>query len=49
MRQFGKAKRFADYRKMLEERKHIDGVIVATPDHTHALIAKATMEIGKHL
>ncbi len=46
---FGKAKRFADYRKMLEERKDIDGVVVATPDHTHAVIAKAAMELGKHV
>ncbi len=46
---FAKAKRFADYRKMLEERKDIDGVVVATPDHTHAIIAKAAMELGKHV
>jgi len=46
---YGKAKRYADYRKMLEERKDIDGVVVATPDHTHAVIAKAAMELGKHV
>ncbi len=46
---YGKAKRYADYRKMLEEQKDIDGVVVATPDHTHAMVAKAAMELGKHV
>ena len=46
---YHKAKRYADYRKMLEEQKDIDGVVVATPDHTHAIIAKAAMELGKHV
>jgi hypothetical protein len=32
----GKAKRYQDYRQMLAEQKDIDGVVVATPDHTHA-------------
>ena len=45
---YGKAKRYADYRKLLEEQKDIDGVVVATPDHTHAMIARAAMELGKH-
>ncbi len=46
---YTKAKRYADYRKMLEERKDIDGIVIATPDHTHALIAKAAMDLGKHV
>jgi predicted dehydrogenase len=46
---YNKAKRYADFRKMLEQQKDIDAVIVATPDHTHAVIAKAAMEIGKHV
>lgn len=46
---YGKAKRHADFRKMLEAHKDVDGVIVATPDHTHAVIAKAAMEMGKHV
>ncbi|MCI0349152.1 MAG: Gfo/Idh/MocA family oxidoreductase [Acidobacteriales bacterium] len=45
---FNKAKRYADFRKMLEQQKDIDGVIIATPDHTHAVIAKTAMELGKH-
>lgn len=43
------AKKYTDYRKMLEKQKDINAVIVATPDHTHAVIALAAMQLGKHL
>ncbi len=46
---YNKAKRHTDFRKMLEEQKDIDAVLVATPDHLHAVIAKAAMESGKHV
>ena len=46
---YGKAKRYADFRKLLESEKGIDGVIIATPDHTHAVVAKTAMELGKHV
>ena len=42
-------KRHRDYREMLEQQKDIDAVIIATPDHTHALIAMAAMDLGKHV
>jgi predicted dehydrogenase len=44
-----KATRFTDYRTMLEKQKNIDAVVIATPDHTHALIALAAMDLGKHV
>jgi predicted dehydrogenase len=43
------AKRYKDFRVMLDEQKDIDAVIVATPDHTHAVIAMAAMERKKHV
>ncbi|MGH9644964.1 MAG: Gfo/Idh/MocA family protein, partial [Terriglobales bacterium] len=44
-----KAKRYQDYREMLERQKDIDAVLVATSDHMHAHIALAAMALGKHV
>lgn len=44
-----KAARYTDYREMLDRQKDIDAVVVATPDHMHAPIALAAMELGKHV
>lgn len=43
------AKQHKDFRVMLEKQKDIDAVIVATPDHTHAVVAMAAMTLGKHV
>ena len=40
---------FTDYRELLERQKDLDAVMIATPDHTHALIASAAMRAGKHV
>src|SRR6188474_2339746 len=47
--QFGKAVRYADFREMLDKQKNIEGVVIATPDHNHAVIANAAMLAGKHV
>ncbi|MEN6306405.1 MAG: Gfo/Idh/MocA family oxidoreductase [Anaerohalosphaeraceae bacterium] len=45
-----KARQFKDYRKMLDEMgKDIDAVVIATPDHTHAVVAMECMKRGKHV
>ncbi len=42
--------RYKDFRKMLDEKgKEIDAVVIATPDHMHAVIALACMQLGKHV
>lgn len=47
---FPKARRFKDYRKMLDAvDSEIDVVLVATPDHTHAVIALEAIRRGKHV
>ena len=48
--EFPKAKRYRDWRKMFDEMGNsIDGVMVATADHTHALIAAHALTLGKHV
>jgi predicted dehydrogenase len=44
-----KQKRYRDFRRMLEEQKDIDAVVVATPDHMHAAVAMAAMDLNKHV
>jgi len=44
------ARRFTDYRVMLDQMgAGVDGVIIGTPDHTHAVIAMEAMRRGKHV
>lgn len=44
------ARVFKDFRRMFDEMdKEIDAVLVATPDHTHAVAAIAAMKHGKHV
>jgi predicted dehydrogenase len=47
---FKNAKKYKDYRKMLDkEEKNIDAVVVATPDHNHAPAVIRAMKLGKHV
>jgi predicted dehydrogenase len=49
-KEYPDAKRFKDYRVMLEEMgDKIDAVVIATPDHTHACIAMEAMRHRKHV
>lgn len=46
---FPRAKRYADFRKMLDKmEREIDAVVVSTPDHTHAPATVAALELAKH-
>lgn len=46
--EYPKAKKYTDFRKMIEGEK-LDGVIVATPDHSHAYISVWAMRHGLHV
>ena len=47
---FPNAKKYKDWRRMYDEiGKEIDGVVVATADHTHAIVAATAMTMGKHV
>jgi len=46
---FPGAKLHTDFRKMLETQKDIDAVMIATPDHTHAVISMTAIKLGKHV
>ena len=49
LNKFPNAARYQDYRVMFDKEKDIDAVIVATPDHTHAVITMEAMQRGKHV
>ncbi len=47
---FPNAEKFQDYRKMFDKlAKSADAVVVATADHTHAIVAAEAMTLGKHV
>jgi len=47
---YPQAARYRDWRQMLDkEANHFDALIIGTPDHTHAVILKAAIQLGKHI
>ena len=45
---FPQAKTYTDFRKMLD-RRDLDGIVVSTPDHTHAVATIAALKSGRHV
>jgi predicted dehydrogenase len=43
------ARRFTDWRRLLDDHHAFDAVIVSTPDHMHAPISLPAMQLGKHV
>jgi predicted dehydrogenase len=43
------ARKYNDFRKMLDEGKDLDAVVVSTPDHLHAFAVMGAIKLGKHV
>jgi predicted dehydrogenase len=43
------AKKYFDFREMLEKEKSLAAVVISTPDHVHAPAAVMAMRLGKHV
>ncbi len=43
---FPQAKTYVDFRQMLDQEKNLDGVVVSTPDHTHAMPVVGALRRG---
>jgi predicted dehydrogenase len=48
-KKYPNARKWTDFRKMLDEQKEIDAVVIATPDHLHAVVSMAAIQRGKHV
>jgi len=46
---FERARKYKDYRVLLDKENGIDAVMIATPDHMHAPITMAALRAGKHV
>ncbi|HEY5911596.1 MAG TPA: Gfo/Idh/MocA family oxidoreductase [Verrucomicrobiae bacterium] len=47
-KRFSGAKTYNDFRRLLDQ-KDIDAVVIATPDHTHAVATVAALRSGRHV
>jgi len=48
-KKFPNAKQYKDFRKMFDDEKNFDAVLVATPDHVHAFASMHAIKLGKHV
>jgi predicted dehydrogenase len=48
-KKFASARKYNDYRKLLDAPKEFDAISVSTPDHMHAPVALPAMALGKHV
>jgi predicted dehydrogenase len=46
--QFPSAQTYRDFRRLIDQ-KGIDAIVVATPDHTHAVATAAALRTGRHV
>jgi predicted dehydrogenase len=48
-KRYPNAKKYRDFRRMLDKQNDIDAVLVATPDHVHAIASITAIKMGKHV
>jgi predicted dehydrogenase len=48
-KKYPNARRYRDFRQMLDKEKNIDAVVVGTPDHIHAVVSITAIKLGKHV
>src|SRR5690349_6637048 len=46
---FPAAKRYRDFRKLLETEKSLDAVAISIPDHAHAAACMMALKLGRHV
>ena len=46
---FPAAKRYRDFRKLLEVEKSLDAVVISVPDHIHAPACSMALKLGRHV
>ena len=46
---YPRAETLRDYRFLLDKRRDIDAVVIATPEHMHAPITSAALCAGRHV
>ena len=46
---FPKARRYTDFRRLFDQEKQFDAVVVSTCEHTHAFATLPALQLGKHV
>src|SRR5688572_14859581 len=46
---FPKARQYRDFRKMIDEARDLDAVVISTPHHIHAAATARALRAGKHV
>lgn len=46
---FPQARRYADYRELLDRERDLDAVVISSPDHTHAHVARWALQRRLHV
>jgi predicted dehydrogenase len=46
---YPRARRYRDFRKLFDDHREIDAVVVSTTEHTHAFATLPALQLGKHV